>query len=336
MKRLPRVLFLWFLGWVPFLPVCAQGELHYADLGQCSLESGQVIRDCRLAYRTSGELNPERSNAVLFPTWFRGTSKDLMEYVGPGKMLDTTKYFVIAVDAFGNGLSSSPANSRAQPDSSFPIFTIRDMVHAQRRFVEERLGISHLYAVVGVSMGGMQTFEWMVSYPDFMDKAVPILGSPRLASPDLLLWEAELRAIETGGEDAVAAVGAMHRYALSTPGHLANEIPSEGLARFLAEWDADFDQHFRVHNYASQLRAMMAHDVSRSFCASMEKATLAVRARTLVVVASQDHMVNPAPALAFAESIDAETLELAGDCGHLAFVCEHDRVREAVDSFLRQ
>ncbi len=336
MKHLLYCFLLWILVGLPIVQASAQGELQYADLGKCSLDSDLVIRDCRLAYRTFGELDPRKANAVLFPTWFRGTSEDLMESVGPGKMLDTTRYFVIAVDAFGNGLSSSPSNSPSQTDVSFPPFTIRDMVRAQRRFLEERFGISHLHAVVGVSMGGMQTFEWMVSYPEFMDKAAPILGSPRLASPDLLLWKAELRAIDVANEDAMAAVGTMHLYALSTPGHLERQTPPEDFVQFLEDWDAEFRQRFRAHDYASQLRAMMAHDVSMPFGDSMERAASAVRARILVVVASQDHMVNPTPALELAELLDAERVQLTGDCGHLAFVCEHDRVREAVDSFLRQ
>ncbi|MDA2939037.1 alpha/beta fold hydrolase [Acidobacteria bacterium AH-259-A15] len=124
----------------------------------------------------------------------------MIPLIGLGKLVDSTKYFVIAVDAFGNGVSSSPSKSRVQAGDSFPEFSIRDMVNAQHQLLTKVLGVSHLRAVMGISMGGMQTFQWMVSYPDFLGRAVPIVGSPRLASNDLLLWQAEMRAIEGARE----------------------------------------------------------------------------------------------------------------------------------------
>ena len=91
-----------------------QGAQLIASLGDFKLESGQVIRDCRIGYRTYGQLDAAKSNAILFPTWFGGTTEQLAGNFGSGKMIDTGKYFVIAVDAIGNGVSTSPSNSRTQ------------------------------------------------------------------------------------------------------------------------------------------------------------------------------------------------------------------------------
>lgn len=77
-------------------------------------------------------------------------------------MVDPAKWFLIAVDALGDGVSSSPSNSETQHGPAFPAFNTRDMVDAEYRMVTETFGIKHLHAVMGVSMGGMQTFEWMV------------------------------------------------------------------------------------------------------------------------------------------------------------------------------
>src|SRR6266436_6381313 len=118
-----------------FLPclvtVAHAQEQQFARLGDFKLESGEVIRDCRIGYRTFGTLNTNQSNAVLFPTWALGTTEQLIGSIGSNKLVDSTKYYVIAVDALANGVSSSPSNSRLQPRMKFPKVTIRDMVNTQ-------------------------------------------------------------------------------------------------------------------------------------------------------------------------------------------------------------
>ncbi|MCI0518297.1 MAG: hypothetical protein L0Y45_10750, partial [Woeseiaceae bacterium] len=117
--------------------VHAEGEQQFAGLGDCPLLSGEVIRDCRLGYRTFGQLKDTGSNAVLFPTWFTGTTEDLVKfgYIGPGLIADSATYFIVTVDAFGNGVSSSPGNSESQRGAAFPELRIADMVHAQHRLL---------------------------------------------------------------------------------------------------------------------------------------------------------------------------------------------------------
>ena len=155
------------------------GAQLIASLGDLTLESGQVIHDCRIGYRTYGRLDAAKSNAILFPTWFGGTTEQLAGNFGSGKTIDTGKYFVIAVDAIGNGVSSSPSNSRTQPRLKFPRFSIRDMVESQHRLVTEVLHLNHLRAVIGISMGGMQTFEWMVGVSGFHGPRRSIVGQLR-------------------------------------------------------------------------------------------------------------------------------------------------------------
>ena len=322
------------------LAVRAQ-EQQFASLGDCKLESGELIRDCRIGYRTFGKLNREGSNAVVFPTWASGTTEQLKSNIGPGKLIDSEKYFVIAIDALGNGVSSSPSNSRLQPRMSFPRFTLRDTVETQHELLTKILHLNHVKAVAGVSMGGMQAFQWMVAYPEFMDKAIPIVGSPRLASYDLLLWQAQIDAImnDRGWNNGNYTTNPSRvvqfefgELLLTTPDHYNRQVTREQLFDRLRkeESNAGFDCNDKIR----QAQAMMALDVSQTFNRSMDRAARAVKADVFIIVARMDHVVTPGPALEFAQLLKARTLELEGDCGHLAPSCEWQKVNPAVAEFL--
>ncbi len=335
-------------GAVIMVTVCcaaSQGELQIGRLGDFRLESGATIRDCQIGYRTFGKLNAERSNTVIFPTWFTGTTESLRGLIGPGKLIDPSQYFVIAVDALGDGVSSSPSNSTAQPRMKFPEFSIRDMVAAEHELATKMLGLTHLHAVIGISMGGMQTFQWIISYPDFMDRAVPIVGSPRLGSYDLLLWQAELHAIEADvnwkhgeyqGRPAAAmhTVADIHALALQTPQLRDRETSPAKFAEYLAKSERSTMESFDTNDWYRQAQAMMGHDVSKPFGGDMQKAAGTVRARVLAVASLQDHMVTPWPALDFAKLMKAQTLELNSDCGHVATGCEQAKIAAAIAQFL--
>ena len=144
-------------------------------LGDFKLESGDAIKDFSISYVTHGTLNANKSNAILMVTAIGGNHHRIDYLIGPGRALDPSKYFIIATDAIGNGLTTSPSNSKVQPRMQFPKFNMRDMVNSQQRLVAEKFGIKKLVTVIGASMGGMQALQWAVSYPDMMDSIVPII-----------------------------------------------------------------------------------------------------------------------------------------------------------------
>jgi homoserine O-acetyltransferase len=229
----------------------------------------------------------------------------------------------------------------------FPEFSIRDMVAAEHELATKVLGLAHLRAVMGISMGGMQTFQWMVSYPDFMDRVIPIVGSPRLGSYDLLLWQAELHAIEADanwkhGEyqarpaAAMRTVADIHALALQTPELRDRETSPGKFPEYLASTERGTMEGFDTNDWYRQAQAMMGHDVSKLFGGDMQKAAGVVRARVLVVASLQDHMVTPWPALDFAKLLKAQTLELNSDCGHLAVGCEEAKIAAAIARFLEE
>lgn len=315
-----------------------QEELRVADMGRCVLENGQAIEPCKIGFRTFGSLNAERKNAVLVPMWFTGKTEQLQPKVGPGKLFDSTKYYIIAVDPFGNGVSSSPSNSENQPGNRFPRFTIRDMVRAQHRLLNEVLGLAHLHAIVGISMGGMQAFEWAVSYPDFADKVVSIVGSPQVTSYDLLLWEAVIRAIEVSQKcadcDPVGVYAPLIYLVLQTPEYRVKETSREEFPRFLKSITDEERQDFRPEDLKSQMRAKMAHDVASTFGDSLEQAAKRVKAEVLIIVSANDHIQRPESAAEFARLIAARIVKLNSDCGHLANDCEAELIAKEVNIFL--
>lgn len=312
-----------------------------ARLGSCALESGEPLRDCVVGYRTFGALDAARSNVIVWPTWFTGRSAAVGAFARD-KLIDTGKYHLIVVDALADGVSTSPSNSPSQARLAFPKIGIRDMVESQHRLLVEHLGIRHVRAVAGISMGGMLTFQWAVSHPDFMDAIVPIVGSPRLTSHDLLLWSAELHALEADaayaqgnyqGAPILRAVLDIHQLALTTPAYRSRETSRERFPAWLAE--AEADPGFDWNDWRRQLEAMLAHDVSAPLGGSMDEVAKRVRARALVVVAEQDHAVNPAPALELAGKLGAATFVLKSPCAHLAPGCEESAaLRGAIDAFL--
>lgn len=316
-------------------------EQQFASLGDFQLESGEVIRDCRLGYRTFGKLNETRTNAVLFPTWASGTTEQLKSNIGSGRLVDNSTYYVIAIDALGNGVSSSPSNSKLQPRMQFPRFTIVDMARTQHEVVTKVLRLSHVHAVVGISMGGMQAFQWSVSYPDFMDQVIPIMGSPQLAPYDLLHWQTQIDAImndrgwnngnytENPARAAEAEFGAL---LLTTPQHYNKSTTRATVFADLEK--AKKESRFDANDKIRQDQAMMSLDVAARFGGSMERAAAAVKAKVFIIVATQDHVVTPGPAIEFARLQQSKLLILESDCGHQAPSCESKQVNQAVSDFL--
>jgi homoserine O-acetyltransferase len=325
-----------------FFPIMARAQeqkpapppLQYASFGDFKLQSGQTIHNFRLAYRTAGTLNAAKSNAILWPTWLGGKSEDLAGYVGPANVADTSKYFVVTIDAIGNGVSSSPSNSKEQPRLAFPEFTIRDMIEAEHRLATETLHVAHVHAVMGISMGGMQTFEWLIAYPDFMDVAIPMAGSPQSTSYDKLEWTTQIDALEAdpewkdgkgtkpmiAGYRVFSEIGSLQ---ITSPAYRVAMTPTGDFAAFLTKTTSEHAGNaLNACDDIRQRQAIMSLNLPAEFgAASIADVAKRTHAKLFVVVSPEDHMVNPEPAIAFADAIGAPILRLDTSCGHLALDC---------------
>lgn len=315
------------------LPVAAQ-EQQFADLGTCG-----EIADCHIGYRTYGTLNAARDNAVLIPTWYGGTSEG-MAFLAEAPLLDPERYFIVMVDAIGNGVSISPSNSPGQPLGDFPEFSIADMVESQRRLLTEHLGIDHLHAVMGISMGGMQTFEWAAGHPDFADRFVPIIGSPQLPTYDIVFWDTgnAIRAWERACRCPEAREVNAGYSLVTRPIGAANSMVGRRDAFDYIEEQAredSFDEG-TSWNFQRQSEAMIGHDIYRHFEGDVARAAreLEREVQMMVVVSREDRVVSPDPALNLARLAGFPVLVTDEGCGHGDFRCNPDVWTAAVGAFI--
>jgi homoserine O-acetyltransferase len=308
--------------------------LQRIDLGAFTLESGEVVEDCAVAWVEHGLQSTDAPVALVLSAI--GSTHQRLEFlIGPGLPLDTRRLRILAVNALGNGLSASPSNAQRQHGHAFPRFTIRDMVRSQKCLLD-RLGVSRLDLVAGASMGGMQALQWGVSYPDRMDRIVAL--SPLARTPG---WSA---AINAAARQALAPlvrsamwprtrytaddwqpwVLIMQALALRSPDRINAEVADAqalpGWLRAQAEtWAA---QGRDPLDWIYQSWAYDAHDVGTTpgFGGDTAAALASIRAATLVVGASLD-LYNPvAGARWAAEQIPRSVYaEVQSTWGHLAF-----------------
>ena len=214
------------------------------DLGDVVLQGGATLRDAKLAYKTFGELNADKSNAIVYPTWYSGRHWDNEWLIGDGMALDPANYFIIVPNMLGNGLSTSPSNNAPPYNKArFPNVTFYDQVEPQHKLVTEKFGIETLPLVTGWSMGAGQTYQWAVSYPDMVQRACPFCGSSKTSEHNVVFLE--------GVKSALTADDAFK-------GGWYDEKPAKGLraaARVYAGWGFSqafyWDQVYKEMGYST-------------------------------------------------------------------------------------
>ncbi len=166
------------------------------DAGDVPLQSGRTFRHMRLAYKTFGTLNADKSNVIVYPTSYSAQHTDTQFMVGEGAALDPSKYFIVIPNLFGNGLSSSPSNT-PWPDvgTRYPQVTLFDAVQVQRRMLHELWGIERVALVYGWSMGAMQAYHWAALFPDAVERIAVVCGAARCAPHNQVFIEGAAHAL---------------------------------------------------------------------------------------------------------------------------------------------
>ena len=318
-------------------------------LGRFVLDSGEAIEDCELIYVVHGKLDADRRNAILVLPAIHSTHHRLDFLIGAGRALDPARWCVICVDALGNGLASSPSNSRRQPLMSFPRFGIRDMVRSQQQLVRAQLGIDRLACVIGASMGGMQALQWGVSFPQAMESIVAMTPMARTSPWSRVVNEAYRRALMTPGPWWNKSGEQVDWQPWVLVQLLAGRTPQSVASEFadgqdIAAWVAQRSRTLATQapnpvDRVYQTWAYDAHDVGRAdgFSGDTAAALASVRARTLVLAPPLD-LYNPVDEARFvaAHVPGARLQTIVSDAGHQATTSMRAQDAQFVDRSVRE
>lgn len=284
---------------------------HVFVLHNFRTESGVVLPEARVVYGTYGHLNAAGDNAILLPSHYmaemHGYGWLVGSGAGSGKAFDPARDFLIATELFGNGRSSSPSNT-PEPfhGPRFPVTTIRDNVEAVHRLLTEELGVRHLKAVVGFSMGAQQAFQWAVSYPDFMDRIVATSGTAKTYGHGIVRLESEIMAITNdpgfaGGDYKQEPEKGIQEFGLVWTAWLYSqewwrrelwrtESPNATLSEVIDGYRKNFIPNADANNLILQMRTWEQHDVGTTpgFHGDVEKALGSIKVPVLYMPSATD------------------------------------------------
>ena len=307
------------------------------ELHDFRLQSGAVLPQARLVYKTFGTLNADRSNVILYPTSYGAQHTDIQWLVAPGRVLDPERYFIVVPNMFGNGLSTSPSNFAPSIElPECPKFTHVDNVAAQRRLLRERFGIERLALVYGWSMGGQQALHWGALHPHEVERICAVCTSARTSPHNHVFLEGLRGAITadaawdgarfaTKPERGLRAFGRVYAgWALSQAFYrecLYLTLGYDSLEDFLVrDWEAAFLKRDAA-NLLSMIDTWQRSDISDNdvFRGDLKSALGAIRARTLIMPGSHDLYFTPEDGLAEAQQIShAEYRPIPSIWGHRA------------------
>lgn len=315
--------------------IVAAQTAHFSDA--LTLKSGEVLSEFDLVYETYGELNADKSNAVLICHALSGTHHVAGRYheddkypgwwdnlIGPGKPLDTNKFFVIGVNNLaGCHGSSGPTTDNPKTNkpygSSFPIVTVEDWVNSQA-MLADHLDIGTFAAVVGGSLGGMQALQWSIAYPDRLQHALVIASAPNLTAQNMAFNEVARQAIMTdpefhGGDyyerNVIPHRGLRIARMLGHITYLSNDVMGEKFGRQIKDeikysFDVEFEvesylryqadkfaNSFDANSYIRMTRALDYYDPALSFNGDLSAALAHVKAQFLVLSFTSDWRFSP-------------------------------------------
>lgn len=349
------------------------------------LECGAYLQNFPIAFQTYGTLNHDRSNAILICHGLTGDQYVAGVHpvterlgwwdniVGPGKILDTERYYIICANVIGGCMGSlGPKETNPQTGKpynlSFPVLTIRDMVRAQHLLIGA-MGIPQLFAIIGASMGGMQVLEWATLYPEKLFSVILIATAARHTAQNIAFHEIGRQSIMADPEWregnylnegtyptkglAVARMTAHVTYLSGAALHRKFGRSLQNRQDITYGFEADFQvesylrhqgvsfvDRFDANSYLYITRAMDYFDLSSRFNQVLSQAFLGNKARFCVIAFSSDWLFPPAESRHIvhalnAAAVDVTFVEVETDKGHDAFLLDETEFHDAFAGFLK-
>jgi homoserine O-acetyltransferase len=315
-------------------PGAVTEEVQIANLGDFKFESGEVVKDFKVSYVTHGKLNERKDNVILAMDNSWGVPVHFL--IGPGKALDTDKYFIVQTDRLGDPLvrqniTTGPTNSGLK--MQFPRYTVRDSVNAEYKVLKEHLGFDHILAAIGASMGGMAAYQFGVSYPTYVRGLISISGTP-VTNPQVRALKSHLcdiLALDSGWHggnyetNPIWAVNTMIWNWLPwyyTPEWFATNLKTEEQYR---QWEKFWNSIFRNYPmdardwyYTNKAEANFNIGDTRGFNGDAKAALQSIQAQVLIIGAKGDMHFRPEESIFARDSIpNAVYLEIDNTWGHL-------------------
>ncbi len=288
------------------------GDARIFELGDVALQSGAVLPAARLVYKTYGRLNAAADNVIVLPTFYTGNHLRNEGFFGPGRGMDPERHYIVSVNMFGNGLSSSPSNTPAPADGPrFPVVTLWDNIACQYRLLTEELGVRRIALVAGWSMAGCQSYQWAAQYPDIVDAILPFCASAKTSPHNYVFLEGVKAALcadpaWNGGDYQKQPAAGLDAFGRVYAGWAFSQtFYRKGLYRqlgfkttddLLDDWGKDHADNWDANNLLAKLKTWQLGDISANalYDGDFKKALGAIRARAILLPCSDDLYFTPA------------------------------------------
>ena len=281
------------------------------ELGDIELLSGETLLSAKLAYKTYGALNSDKNNVILLPTFYTGTHKRNEGFFGANRAINPEKHFIISINLFGNGLSTSPSNAnKKQRGSKFPTITLWDNIKCQHELLTKNFDIEKIALVTGWSMAGCQSYQWAAQYPDMVEAILPFCASAKTSEHNFVFLEGVKAAlcadpIWNNGNYSSPPIEGLKAFGRVYAGWAFSqsffrekkykELGFKNVEELLIDWENDHVNNWDANNLLTKLLTWQQNDISTGpiYNNNFTEALNRIKARAILMPCSHDLYFPP-------------------------------------------
>ena len=281
------------------------------ELGDIELLSGETLFSAKLAYKTYGALNSDKNNVILLPTFYTGTHKRNEGFFGANRAINPEKHFIISINLFGNGLSTSPSNAdKKQRGSKFPTITLWDNIKCQHELLTKNFNIEKIALVTGWSMAGCQSYQWAAQYPDMVEAILPFCASAKTSEHNFVFLEGVKAAlcadpIWNKGDYSSPPIEGLKAFGRVYAGWAFSqsffrekkykELGFKNVEELLIDWENDHVNNWDANNLLTKLLTWQQNDISTGpiYNNNFTEALNRIKAKAILMPCSHDLYFPP-------------------------------------------